>query len=94
MCHKTDDIRQSMKNSDMLFLRHEDFVENPRGSLHDICCFLGVETDEEYLNACAAIVYSSSVKSRYEIEWPPDLIDAVRNKISIFDFLKGYSYED
>ncbi len=91
-CQRINIIRQCMGDSDMLFVRHEDFVRNPGKILNHTCQFLGVETSDAYVNACAGIVYRSPIKSRYETEWPPGLIEVVRNRIAQFDFLDGYSY--
>jgi hypothetical protein len=92
-CRKICNIRRFIADSDIVFLRHEDFIENAGDCLDSLCRFLGVETSSDYLNACAAIVYKSPVKSRHEIEWNPDLIRFAAHEIETFEFLSGYSYE-
>jgi hypothetical protein len=74
-------------------VRHEDFINQPAVYLEKMCHFLGVEARPDYLDACAAVVYKSPIKSRSEIQWSPQLIELVNNRIAEFDFLQGYSYE-
>lgn len=93
-CHTLNTIRSQVDTSDILFLSHDDIISTPHNVLKNICRFLNIIPSNEYLDACAKIVYESPVKSRNEIHWPLDLIEDVKNQMTRFDFLKGYSFDD
>lgn len=84
-------IKQSGQ-CDILDVRHEDFIENPKQALFEIFSFLNIEPSEEFLNDCASIVYKSPHKSRFDVKWPQDLKDKVADTISGYSFLKGYTF--
>jgi hypothetical protein len=75
-------------------VHHESFVEDPKFLLRELCGFLSLDCDEDYLEDCASIVFTSSHKSRYGIEWDAETLATVRASISRFGFLTGYSYEE
>lgn len=82
------------KDMDILTIYHEDFIKNPEKHLIQILNFLGLSVNDNYIKDCASIVYKSPHKSRYEIDWPEDLIKMVQEKINKNTFLKRYSYYD
>ncbi|HDY67890.1 MAG TPA: sulfotransferase [Candidatus Scalindua sp.] len=88
-----DKLKKELDSKDIIEIRHESFIKNPKLNLKKMCAFLGVEASDDYLNDCASIVYKSPHKSRYDIKWTPELIRLVKKKINKFDFLKGYSYD-
>ena len=93
-CRVIQNIMQHINHRNILFVRHENFIKNPQDNLNKICEFMGVENTVDYLDACTGIVYHSPVKSRHEIQWRPVDIDSVQKKISQFEFLTGYTYEN
>jgi hypothetical protein len=78
---------------DLLDVRLEEFIADPKATLTRICRFLGLEASDEYLRDCASIVYDSPNKSRHKVAWSPEQIDAVARRMEAFPFLDGYSYE-
>jgi hypothetical protein len=75
-----------------LTVRHEAFVRDPRQGLRQICAFLGVEAPADYLEACASIVFDSPRKTREGVQWSPEQIEFIQNKmIARFDCLAGYA---
>ena len=93
-CVNLAKLRQQFNDIDWLIVRHESLIDNPGSVLKEICHFLGLKGCDKYLNDCASIVYQSPIKSRYEIEWKPNLIKAVEERISEYDFLSGYCYDE
>lgn len=75
-------------------LTHEDFVETPRERLADLCAFLGVEPDADYLGACAELVRESPNLSRNRVTWTEAQKEAVHRGIDAIDFLRGYRFEE
>jgi Sulfotransferase family len=94
MCQTVDQIKNWFDRSLVYDLRHEDLIDNPTGTLKDLCGFLGLSANESYYQDCASIVYKSPHKSFAEVAWNRTLIDAVNAKMSRFDFLSSYSYAE
>jgi hypothetical protein len=92
-CKRNARLKERLGSGAVFDLRHESFVEDPWCSLRELCGFLDLGYDEDYLEACASVVFQSQHKSRYEIEWDAASLAAVRAGIRKFDFLEGYSYE-
>lgn len=82
------------KEVDIITIRHEDLISNPRRTLRKLVKFLGVNPSKEYLNACAGIIFENPHKSRNSIEWPDDLKEKVMRKSSRIPFLKTYRFEE
>ncbi len=91
-CEILRELRTQIEDKDLLLLRQEDFIAQPADTLRVMCRFLGVQASDNYLNACAGIVYKSPVKSRYELQWDDESIKKVKAEIERFDFLEDYSY--
>ena len=64
-------VERIADDSAVLTLRHENFVRDPESQLRNLCVWLGVDHSEDYLSACAGIVFESPHKSRYKVEWSP-----------------------
>ena len=79
--------------SDVFTLRHEDFVQRPKECLQALCRFLGEDTTEDYLNACASIVREKPNKSRLDAPWSPEEQLEVQRRIDSYPFLAGYTFD-
>ncbi|HWQ16146.1 MAG TPA: sulfotransferase [Roseiflexaceae bacterium] len=84
---------QQRLGADMLSVKHEALVEWPHEQLGALCRFLGVEALQDYLDACAGILYASPATSRHKVPWSQQLIDAVQRRVERYDFLHGYAYD-
>jgi hypothetical protein len=73
-------------------VRYEDFVADPVAGLTTLCRFVGVDTDDAYLHACAGIIRPTPDRSRDMVAWDQPWIGRVERRIAEFDFLAGYSY--
>jgi hypothetical protein len=93
LCHSIVAMKKQIDDSEMLELRHEAFVREPKRHLKQLCDFLGVEAREDYLKSCARIVFKSPYMSRYDLEWDERAIETVQRRMDRVDFLKGYSYD-
>lgn len=78
---------------DVLDVEHEAFIERPVEALAAVCDHLGLERDEQYLNACAAIVRPAPHPSRTAVAWDNALVAEVHERAAAFDFLAGYRWE-
>jgi len=86
------DKLKKTKAYDIFDLYHEDFIKNPYQGTNDLINFLGETASHEYLVKCSGIVHDQPHRSRFEINWPQELIEFVEKFIKDYDFLKNYSY--
>lgn len=93
-CEAIVDIKRRVAPADLMLARQEDLIARPKQLLAETCGFLGIAAPDDYLSACAGILYTSPARSRHKVEWTPELVATVRRNIERFDFLAGYSYED
>lgn len=94
LCDDINKIKQLVSAENMFDIRQEDVIKNPQENLKELCDFLNLEASETYLQDCASIIFKSPRKTRETIEWKPEDIQLVAEKISRYDFLQGYSFED
>lgn len=88
-----DKIRKAGK-FEVLDIQHEKFIEEPVKGLKRICEFLELQTTEDYLKDCASIVFQKPHQTRFDIDFPEELIRVVDEQIKKYDFLSRYSFDD
>jgi hypothetical protein len=91
-CRTFAEVRQRIADRDLFEIRYESFVAEPRARLRELCRFLGVEAPDDYLGACASIVHGSPHRSRDEVSWTEAQVGPVREHMSEYPFLKGYTH--
>jgi hypothetical protein len=79
---------------DILDMRHEALIEEPKQWLERLCRLLGVEPLPDYLEDCAKIVFKAPKKSRLNLPWSEQNIKKVAEMMQPYPFLAGYSYDD
>jgi len=92
-CETLVKLREQLDASQLLSIRYEDFVRNGKTRLTEICQFLGLRADPEYLNACTGILHDAPETSRQWVKWDAANIGRVAVEINRYDFLHGYSFE-
>lgn len=93
-CQTISKLKTEIAPEDFFEFKHESLIENPREILQQLCVFLDVEPDKDYLDDCASIVFKSPRKTRFNIDWPEESIELVQQQIDKVEFLQGYSYQD
>ena len=88
------EIIQRVDKSNLMSMKLESLVEDPRKTISEICDFLGMSAPDDYLNDCASIVFPSPKKSRLEVDWEVASISLVQDNIQLYPFLSGYIYEE
>jgi hypothetical protein len=83
----------TVKDAEILTVRHEDLISEPKQQLKTLVEWLGLSADEAYLAACAGIVYKSPSRSRKKAPWTPDLIRSVQSRVEQYPFLRGYTFD-
>lgn len=92
LCETINKLKKNIEPQDIFELKHELLIDNPQKALQELCNFLGIEANKDYLNDCASIVFKSPRKTRETIEWSEAQIELVKSKMAKFDFLQGYCY--
>lgn len=72
---------------------HEDWIADPRTGLRQLCAALDLDAPQDYVEACAGIVFASPKKSRLGVPWPDGLKAEVQARIDTYPFLKGYTWD-
>lgn len=79
---------------DIVDVRQESLIEEPKKWLRELCHFLGVDPSQDYIDDSAGIIFKSPQKSRHKLPWSPENIRLVAEKMKPYAFLAGYSYHD
>lgn len=79
---------------DVLTIRHESFVDDPRAGIREACRYLGVDATDDYVEASAGIVWSQPHRTRELVEWSDRQVDRLERIIERHDFLRGYAFVD
>src|SRR5512143_157794 len=85
-------LRQRLNDSNLLAVRYEDFIHDPKMHLTQICRFLGIDVSYDYLIACTSILHEEPDQNRHMVQWDSKWIEVVKNRIGRYDFLEGYSF--
>lgn len=93
LCAGVADTKRTAGDGEVLDLRHESLIADPQATLTTLCSFLDLEADEAYVKDCASILFSSPKKTREKVEWSPELVERVQERMEGFSFLEGYSFE-
>lgn len=94
LCSSISRLKSELRPDQVFDLRLESFIETPKPHLERLCSFMGVRTDEQYLEDCASIVFKSPKKSRFDVQWDPASVSKVRERMEEFSFLSGYAYNE
>ena len=79
---------------DVLRMRYEDFIAAPKENLRQICAFLSVSEDEDYLDACAAFTLRDQSLTRLKVRWTDDQIAQIAAAIEKYPWLAGYNFDN
>lgn len=89
-CEATRRLPQLCSPAELIELRHERVVADPRATLAELCRFLGVEADRDYLDACASKLFDAPTAPRLKISWPADLRSEIERRRLEYRHLAGY----
>jgi len=92
-CETLAELRKRLSSTDLCAVKYENFIRYPEIGLSEICHFLGLEAEDDYLKACTGILYKTPEKSRSMVEWDAKWIDMVQTRIEQYDFLHGYTFD-
>ena len=93
VCESVMKVKAMADSSDILEIRQENFIKEPKEQLRELCLWLGVEPSSNYLDDCEKVVFESPRRSRDKFQWNKDLKQQVQSKIKLFPFLEGYTFD-
>lgn len=93
-CRALNTVRERLSKEELLTLRQEDIIANPKLALENTCHFLNAEVMPGYLDDCVKVVYQSPRQTRSKVQWSEELIELVQSKLNHYDFLTGYSFDN
>lgn len=67
-----------------------ELLAEPHDRLAEIVEALGLEASDDYLDACAEVMFDEPRATRDEVDWSDDLLDEVRDRLDRTGFLAGY----
>ena len=76
---------------DVMTVHIEKLIASPESRLRQLCEFLGLEPDREYLRACSERFFSEPKSTKGSVVWPPELLDDIRRQIEKYPFLHDYA---
>lgn len=86
-------VRSVMGNSNFMTVWLDDIVGMPKATLAQLCSFLGLDSPEDYLEACSAVVFKQTKQARQHIVWHPHYLTQLLSLTQRYDFLDRYSRE-
>ncbi len=87
--------KQYLPPNQFYTLYHENFIHNTEKEINRVCSYLSQPTTAAYLKQCSSIIYASSHKRRYEIEWNDDnkaLVKSLIQSKPYKTFLGNYEF--
>lgn len=87
-------VREKLGRPNFTDIKYEQTLKDIEGTLKNLCNFLGVTPEPEYLSSCAAVVKTLKSRSRDKISWPPDLVSKTEKRLAHYDFLANYTFAD
>jgi len=84
-------IRANADAAEILDVHHETMISDPQGELTRCREFLGLVEDAAWLEAAAGVVLPRPRGGRERVEWTPERVAAVEERIARHDFLRKYA---
>ncbi len=91
-CQTTVRLGELCDPSEVITVRHEEMVRDPRSVLSNLCVFLGLERYPGYLDDGCSIVFGEPTYTRRKVAWPTVSIRDVERRARSCRFLDGYQF--
>jgi hypothetical protein len=92
-CRTTARLGELSPPAEVITVRHEAMIADPRAVLAALCGFLDLEAAPGYLDACARIVFAEPTRTRRKVTWSPAAVAEVERRAREYPFLDGYAFE-
>jgi hypothetical protein len=93
-CRFINRFSQAYPRVRFITIRSEDIIESPALQLGQLCRFLGVEHDPDYIKGCSEIVFKKKSRTRDTVAWNDALMEKVYRAIREVPFLEGYTFDN
>ncbi|MBA7522251.1 hypothetical protein ES705_14369 [subsurface metagenome] len=90
----TISILKSRNQYDILDIKLEELIRNPKNMIERILDFLELENYNKYIEDCTKILFKDPHITRYTIPWASEQINKINLEIKKYSILKGYTYEE
>ena len=78
---------------ELVMLRHEDLLREPRSVLSGLCSTLGLEGYPGYLEDCCGVLFRTPTYTRRRLAWSAPLVRDVERRMRGIPFLAQYGFE-
>ena len=78
---------------EVITLRHEAMIRDPRSVLSGLFAFLGMEQYPGYMEDCCGVVFRAPTHTRRTVDWPAALVRAVERRAREYPVLDGYGFD-
>jgi hypothetical protein len=85
--------RRQLDPAELLDIQHEQMIADPRSTITRLTGHMGLDATDEYIDACAATLFTSPRRTRENAPWTPELVDQTTERILEHDFLAGYRFD-
>ena len=85
------DMIRTVPLENVIQVHNSDMIANPKETLRKLCSQLHIYCSPEYVHMCTESTFMSESRSRHLVEWTPELINVVAQKIQKYEHLKRYS---
>jgi hypothetical protein len=92
LCRGVAETR-SRFGDDVIHVRHEDLLADPGTALRRLCRFLDLDADDDYVDDCAGILFTSPRRTRHATAWTDAQLRRVQAGIAEYPFLDGYDFD-
>jgi hypothetical protein len=93
-CETVQHLHETVSTDELLALRYEAVVAEPRVCLERLCRFLGVDAGNDYLDVCSSMVRPSPGLRRHEADWDRARIYELAGQLRRFPLLARYSFDE
>ena len=90
---RTEAIDRIRKAYDVLDLPGHELIQQPKQSMQKLCDYLDIICEEDYIEACAKLLYGEPSITRNLVVWTDEQKRWVQQEIDKYSFLRRYSFE-
>ena len=90
---RTEAIDRIRKTYDVLDLPGHELIQQPKQSMQKLCDYLDIICEEDYIEACAKLLYGEPSITRNHVVWTDEQKRWVQQEIDKYSFLRRYSFE-
>ena len=84
----------ALDEGELFNLRHENMVASPRDTIEAICDFLGLAPYPEFIDTCAAAIFTQTTDPRLHRQWTDVELKRVEEElIANCSWLAGYHFD-